>query len=84
MAQELERDPREVKSMPALPGAVFTLIASAFLFPLGTVLAAIALVTLVVRIQRRQWTPLNWLCLGALIGYGVYWALLGLHQAFGH
>jgi hypothetical protein len=84
VAQELEHDPREVKWMPALPGAVFTLIVSAFLFVGGTVIAVLALATIVVRVARRQWTPLNWLCVGALIGYGVYWALLGLHQAFGH
>jgi uncharacterized membrane protein len=81
--QELERDPREVRWMPALPGATLTLIISAFFFVGGTVVAAAAVVTLVVRASRRQWTPLNWLCVGALIGYGVYWALLGLHQAFG-
>jgi hypothetical protein len=77
-----ESQHREMVWMPALPGAVFTLIITSITFVVGTVIGAAALVTFVVRVARRQWTPLTWLCLGSVVGALVFWALVGLHAVF--
>jgi uncharacterized membrane protein len=77
-----ESQHREMVWMPALPGAVLTLIITSFVFVVGTAVGLAALVTLVVRAGRRQWTPLTWLCLGSVIGALVFWVLVGLHAVF--
>ncbi len=68
--------------MPVVPGFGVTLIVTAFVFFLGSALAAAALVYLVWSLVRRAWSPWSWVALGAVIAYAVYWLLLVLHALF--
>ena len=52
----------------AIPVAFLTFLVGVFLWPVGAAVAAVALVTLVVRARRRQWTALTFACLGVLAG----------------
>lgn len=68
--------------MPAFPAAVMVLLLHYYVLPVGVLAAVAGLVGLVVRGRRRPWTPLTWLCLGALVGAAVFWAYAGIVTAF--
>jgi hypothetical protein len=57
-----------VEWAPAIPVAFATFLLGVFLWPIGAVLAAAALVTLIRRARAGAWTALTYACLGALAG----------------
>jgi hypothetical protein len=63
-----DAETKHVEWAPAIPVAFLTFLVGVFLWPVGAVLALAALVTLVVRARRRQWTALTYACLGVLVG----------------
>ena len=77
-----EDSEREVVWMPAFASAVLTLVVTHVFLPLGSLLTLAAVVALAVRLPRRQWTVLTWVCLGVLIGAAVFWVLVGVDAAF--
>lgn len=77
-----EERKREVVWMPAFASAAVTLMVTFVVPLLGSVLTLAAVAVLAVRLPRRQWTPLTWLCLGALIGSAVFWILVGVNATF--
>lgn len=63
---------QRVEWAPAIPVAFLTFLIGVFLWPVGAALALAALVTLVVRARRGQWTALTFSCLGVLAGAVVF------------
>lgn len=61
-----------VEWAPAIPLAFAAFLISVFFWPVGAVLAAAALVTIVVRARRREWTALTFGCLGVVLGTAVF------------
>jgi hypothetical protein len=79
---EEQEQTREVVWMPAFAAAAVTLILTSILLPVGSLLTLASLVVLVVRLARRQWSVLTWLCLGSLVGAAVFWILVAAHATF--
>lgn len=77
-----EEEKQEVVWMPAFASAVVTLVLTYLIPILGSVVALAAIVVLAVRLPRRQWTALTWLCLGAMVGPALFWVLVAAHAAF--
>jgi len=73
----VEQEQPTVEWMPGFAAGVLTLVLTQFAWVLGTALAAAALVGLVVLLVRHERRPLLWVCVGALIGFGVFWAVVG-------
>jgi hypothetical protein len=74
-------DPHRVEWAPAIPVAFLVFLIGVFVWPVGAVIAVVALATLVVRARRHQWTALTFACIGALVGaviFSVFVALANL------
>ncbi len=65
-------DERPVLWMPAIPAALVTFLVGSIVLSAGLVVVAVALVTLVVRGYRRQWTALTYACIGSVFGGVVF------------
>ncbi|WGL52662.1 hypothetical protein P5P86_02285 [Nocardioides sp. BP30] len=65
-------DQSHVEWAPAIPLAFVAFLVCVFVWPLGALLGVAALVTLVVRGRRREWTALTFGCFGAVLGAVVF------------
>lgn len=77
-----EEPTQEVLWVPALAVATIMLLVTYFVPVGGAIIGVLGLIGLVVRVPRQGWTLLTWACLGAVVGAGIVWALIGLHAAF--
>lgn len=74
---------QRVEWAPAIPVAFLTFLIGVFLWPVGAVLAIAALVALVVRARRHQWTALTFACVGVLAGAVLFTLFIALTNLTG-
>jgi hypothetical protein len=74
---------QRVEWAPAIPVAFLTFLIGVFLWPVGAVLAVAALVGLVVRARRHQWTALTFSCVGVLAGAALFTLFITLTNVTG-